>query len=131
MARDVSAFGVGALRFNRAACAVADLRLVDPAFVADLLKDQPFPLEIAVELEFELIRWIVRGTAGAFGKCFIKAQSSQIQLGDVKIDNANEVILGDQLFQRDRKQAGLAAGLSLDVGHNEKCSVSFDTEHFL
>jgi hypothetical protein len=41
------------------------------------------------------------------------------------------VILGDQLFQRDRKQAGLAAGLSLDVGHNEKCSVSFDTEHFL
>jgi hypothetical protein len=30
MARDVSAFGVG------------DLRLVDPAFVADLLKDQPF-----------------------------------------------------------------------------------------
>jgi hypothetical protein len=42
MARDVSAFGVGALRFNRAACAVADLRLVDPAFIADLLKDQPF-----------------------------------------------------------------------------------------
>ena len=39
MARDVSAFGVGALRFNRAACAVADLRLVDPAFVADLLKE--------------------------------------------------------------------------------------------
>ncbi|MGH8383536.1 hypothetical protein, partial [Pseudomonas sp.] len=29
------------------------------------------------------------------------------------------------------EQAGLAAGLSLYVGHNEKCSVSFDTEHSL
>jgi len=74
---------------------------------------------------------MVRGTSGAFGKCFINAQSGQIQLGDVKIDNANEVILGDQLFQRDREQAGLTARLSLDVGHNEKCSVSFDTKHFL
>ena len=74
---------------------------------------------------------MVRGTAGAFGKCFIKAQSGQIQLGDVKVDNANEVILGDQLFQRDRERVGLAAGLSMDLGHNEKCSVSSDTEHFL
>ncbi|WP_220462040.1 hypothetical protein, partial [Pseudomonas juntendi] len=29
------------------------------------------------------------------------------------------------------EQTGLAAGFSLDVGHNEKCSVSFDTEHSL
>lgn len=65
------------------------------------------------------------------GLSFLKTELAQIELGDIQVDDPYEVIFRDQFLQRDREQAGLATGLSLYVGHNEKCSVSFDTEHSL
>lgn len=88
-------------------------------------------LEIAIKVESELIGGIVGGAPGGLGLSFLKTELTQIQLGNIQVDDPYEVIFRDQFLQRDREQAGLAAGLSLYVAHNEKCSVSFDTEHSL
>jgi hypothetical protein len=54
----------------------------------------------------------------------------EIQLADLQVNDPDKVIVRDQIIQRDRKQAGLAARLALNVSHKEKCPVSLDTGHF-
>ncbi|EJT85914.1 hypothetical protein PPS11_02788 [Pseudomonas putida S11] len=64
-------------------------------------------LEIAIELVLELIGGVIRRRARWPWAEFSQTELTQIQLGDIQVDDPYEVILRDQVLQRDREQAGL------------------------
>jgi hypothetical protein len=60
------------------------------------------------------------------GLLFLRKSAMVLKSGlsRLKIDDPDEVIFGDQFFQRDRKQTGLAAGLLLDERRGPRAAVS-------
>src|SRR6201981_125142 len=77
-------------------------------------------LEIAVEIQLQQVARIITRSPGLGGLGALKSQTRHVQPVDKRIDHPAHVILGDQLFQADRKQSSLRPAFSLHKAH-KKC----------
>src|SRR6266508_3899751 len=67
------------------------------------------PIEVAVDIELQQDRWMVRGPASYFGSNPVKSQLRQIKLINKDIDHLDRIILVDPVFQTLGKQRALLA----------------------
>src|SRR5262245_64724646 len=67
------------------------------------------PIEVAVDIELQQDRWMVRGPASYLGSNSVKSQLRQIKLINKDIDHLDRIILIDPVFQTLRKQRALLA----------------------
>ncbi|SKY84766.1 Uncharacterised protein [Mycobacteroides abscessus subsp. massiliense] len=72
------------------------------------------PVQIAVEVDLEQRRRMVRRPAGRLRHHAGKAQTRQIQLLDEGLDGADRIVLADIVVQAVRQQRGLTTVLPLD-----------------
>ena len=61
------------------------------------------PVEIAVDVELQQHRRMIRGAAGCLGIDPSKTKLSQIESIDKDIDDANRIVLADPVFQAFRE----------------------------
>src|SRR5208283_2423799 len=67
------------------------------------------PIEIAVNIELQQHRWMIRRPTGRFGIDPAKAKLAQIELLDKDVNHPNRIVLADPVFQAFRKQRALPA----------------------
>src|SRR5262245_30560247 len=68
-----------------------------------------YPIEVAVNIELQQDRWMVRGPASYLGSNPVKSQLRQIKLINKDIDHLDRIILVDPVFQTLGKQRALFA----------------------
>ena len=67
------------------------------------------PVEIAVDIELQQRRRMIRRPAGRLGSDAVKSQAAQIEFLDKNVDHPNRIVLADPVFQAFRKQRALPA----------------------
>src|SRR5450756_2508887 len=67
------------------------------------------PVEIAVDVELQQHRWMIRRPAGYLGIDPTKPKFGQIEFIDKDVDNANRIVLADPVCHAFRKQRALLA----------------------
>jgi hypothetical protein len=66
------------------------------------------PIEIAVDIELQQYRWMIRRPTGRFGSDAAEPELGQIDFVDKDIDHANGIVLADPVFQGFGKQRALS-----------------------
>src|SRR5262249_39711703 len=71
-------------------------------------------IEIAVDVELQQDRWMIRGPASCLGSDPVKSQFRQIEFINKDVDHLNGIVLVDPVFQTLRKQRALPAICALN-----------------
>src|SRR6266446_1835263 len=81
-------------------------------------------LQIAVQVEFQQIAWIITRPPGLGRLGALKSQTRHVQSADKCIDDPAHMIVRNQLFQADGKQRSLSPAFSLHKAHKKMPSLS-------
>src|SRR3954449_589557 len=77
------------------------------------------PVEVAVDVELQQYRWMVRRSSGYLGINTDEPELRQVQLVEEDVDHANRIILANPIFQAFRKERALSAIRALDEAFHQ------------